>query len=175
MGVWTNLVSPNPQIFMVLCGHSFGSNGQGAINRVSTNAAGKLVYEELTDYQGVGGTGSGWMRLMEFDSELQQISFTTYSPLLDAYQTDTTNQFQVSFDWDERFGTRPEIGSVQCTDGYLEVAVVGDPGQVYLVQTSSNMTDWTDAVTVTNTTGSVEYGEVVGGVLQRFYRAKLVQ
>jgi hypothetical protein len=113
--VWTNFVSPNSQIFMVLCGHSFGSNGEGAINHASTNAAGKLVYEELTDYQGVGVTGSGWMRFMQFDSDLQQISFTTYSPLLNASKTDPTNQFQVQFDWNARFGTLPAITDVHAT------------------------------------------------------------
>jgi hypothetical protein len=175
-GVWNNFVSPNSQIFMVLCGHSFStSTGEGAIDHASTNAAGKLVYEELTDYQEVGGTGSGWMRFMEFDSELQQISFTTYSPLLDAYMTDPTNQFQVSFDWNARFGKLPEFASPQCTNGYFDVMLLGDTGQVYNVQTSSNLTDWTDAATVTNTTGSVEYGEVVTNITQRFYRAILVQ
>jgi hypothetical protein len=173
--VWNNFVSPNTQIFMVLCGHSFPSNGYGAINHATTNAAGKVVYEELIDYQGVGGTGSGWMRFMEFDSELQQISFTTYSPLLNAYMTDPTNQFQVHFDWNARFGKLPTFASPQCTNGYFDVMLLGDTGQVYLVQTSTNLVDWTDAVTVTNTTGSVEYGEVVTNILQRFYRARLVQ
>jgi hypothetical protein len=173
--VWTNFVSPNSQIFMVLCGHSFGSSGYGAINHASTNAAGKVVYEELTDYQGVGGTGSGWMRFMEFDSELQQISFTTYSPLLNANMTDPTNQFQVQFDWNARFGKLPKFASPQCTNGYFDVMLLGDTGQVYLVQTSTNLVDWTDAATVTNTTGSVEYGEVVTNIPLRLYRAQLVQ
>ncbi len=106
--IWNNLVKGNSQIFMVLCGHLFPCwTCAGETNIVSTNAAGKLVYEGLTDYQCLDDTGGGWMRFMEFDPDLQQISFTTYSPLFDAWRTNSTGQFLVTFDWDERFGEVP--------------------------------------------------------------------
>ena len=106
--IWQNFVSPNSQIFMVLCGHTFDlNNGVGRAQRTSINSAGKAVYELLSDYQLAGDTGSGFMRFMEFDSALQCINVTTYSPLLDTRVTDSSSQFTLSFDWNDRFGPAP--------------------------------------------------------------------
>lgn len=106
--IWESLVRPNSQIFMVLCGHSFDpANGVGQARRTSINSAGKVVFELQSDYQGLGGTGSGYMRFMEFDPELQCINVTTYSPLLGAGMTDASSQFTLNFDWNNRFGPAP--------------------------------------------------------------------
>lgn len=60
--LWTNFVSLNPQIFMVLSGHT-GANW----NRVVSNAAGLPVIEAATDFEGVQPNGGdGWMQTIEF-------------------------------------------------------------------------------------------------------------
>ena len=92
--IWDKLIFPNERIFLVLCGHDFSptdSHGvsKGESMRVETNAAGRPVYQILTDYQGntydasgkagVYPGGAGWLRLMTFDTEKRTIHFRTYS------------------------------------------------------------------------------------------------
>jgi hypothetical protein len=51
---------------------------------------------------------------------------------------------------------------------------VGEAGQVYDVQRSTNLTDWATVATVTNLTGTVEYSEPLPtSATQRYYRAKV--
>jgi hypothetical protein len=76
--IWNNLIAPNKQIFMVLCGHSWtaisglGSTAavpspSGPVTGVSKgenllinpNDYGNPVYQVLTDYQGNVSLGSG--------------------------------------------------------------------------------------------------------------------
>ena len=98
-GVWEKLISKNDQIFMVICGHAWGSTIAGVSKsenmRIDNNTTGHPVYQILTDYQGntLGGDGipgkdpggDGWLRFMEFDMDVGTIHFSTYSPTLDSY------------------------------------------------------------------------------------------
>ncbi len=91
-GVWEKLIATNDQIFMVLCGHAWGSTvnqvSKSENLRIDKNNAGHTVYQLLTDYQGntsQGAGGDGWLRLMKFDLREGTIHFSTYSPTLDAY------------------------------------------------------------------------------------------
>jgi hypothetical protein len=91
--VWDKFISQNPQIFMVLCGHSFtGAAGENI--RIDKNSDGFDVYQLLTDCQGnqistrygvQDAGGDGWIRLMEFDLDSGIIHFRTYSPVLGKY------------------------------------------------------------------------------------------
>ena len=100
-GVWDYFLKMNDQIFMVLCGHSWGSTVAGVSKseniRIDLNQAGNPVYQILTDYQGNTKAGSkggdGWFRFMEFDMETNNIHSYTYSTLTDTKAglgTDTT-------------------------------------------------------------------------------------
>ena len=97
-GVWNQFIATNDQIFMVLCGHAWGSPVNGVSKaeniRIDNNDFGHPVYQILTDYQantlGASGPssapgGAGWMRFMEFDMSTDTIHFSTYSSLLDTY------------------------------------------------------------------------------------------
>jgi len=42
--------------------------------------------------------GSGYLRLLEFDYRKKEIRVRTYSPYLNRYITDDTNQFTLSLD-----------------------------------------------------------------------------
>lgn len=92
--VFNLLVYPNPQVFMVLCGHSWtatstvpGVSGpvpgvsKGENYRIDNNAGGNPVYQLLSDYQGnttLGSAGGdGWLRFMQFEMDTQQIYFYT--------------------------------------------------------------------------------------------------
>lgn len=111
--MWTDFISKNSRIFMVLCGHSF-SAGEGERFRVDINEAGYPVYAILSDYQGrsecsphcyPSDCGDGWMRLLHFDLTEGLIQVRTYSTELKRYETDEDSQFDIVFDWDwnERF------------------------------------------------------------------------
>ncbi|MBN2377304.1 MAG: metallophosphoesterase [Sedimentisphaerales bacterium] len=93
--IWDELITINPQIFMVLCGHSFDGEVGCSYNRSDLNDDGRIVHQIVTDYQGVksdtGGTlgkGGGWVRFMEFDTDLKTIRVETYSTILDKYSSD---------------------------------------------------------------------------------------
>jgi len=88
-GVWDKFIKINDQIFMVLCGHSWGSTvlgvSKGENIRIDNNVAGNPVYQILSDYQGNTKAGSkggdGWLRFMEFDMDTDSIHCYTYSTL----------------------------------------------------------------------------------------------
>jgi hypothetical protein len=92
--LFTKLIVPNDQIFLLLCGHHHGQS-----MRVDRNEAGNAVYQILADYQDRGqsgldagqppdgmmrgpvGIGDGWFRLLGFDlgAETPKLSVRTYS------------------------------------------------------------------------------------------------
>ncbi len=104
--IWTDLIAPNNQIFLVLCGHSWTSTSnlttvvepcgpgvsKGENVRIDNNNDGNPVYQVLSDYQGnttLGSAGGdGWYRFMQFDLESMKIHFYT----LNAYETIKTGQ-----------------------------------------------------------------------------------
>lgn len=96
--VFQDLVSPNPQIFMVLGGH-FGRER----HQVSLNSGGSEVIEILANYQGRSPGEDGFLRLIEFDPDANAVNFTTYSPTLDEFETDADSQFTLSLDFANRF------------------------------------------------------------------------
>ncbi|EMI16411.1 metallophosphoesterase [Rhodopirellula maiorica SM1] len=96
--VFQQLVSPNPQVFMVLGGH-FGSER----HQVSTNSAGSEVIEVLANYQNRAIGDDGFLRLIEFEPSVDVVNFTTYSPSLDQFETDSESQFSLPLDFDQRF------------------------------------------------------------------------
>lgn len=109
--MWDQLVKFNDQIFMVINGHNHGAGGtnDGEYHQVSLNNAGREVYEVLADYQDYPNGGDGWLRLIEFDIDNDQLNFETYSPVLDQYQTETTaqvGQFASQFSFNVDFSDR---------------------------------------------------------------------
>ena len=76
------LVRRNPSICMVNCGHFHEE-----FRQTSTNVNGLPVHEVLADYQDDPNGGDGWLRIMEFDTELEEIRVESYSPTLDQYRT----------------------------------------------------------------------------------------
>ena len=96
--IFNALVNQNPQVFLVVNGHTLGE-----AHRTVQNAAGHDVIEMLADYQGYPNGGDGWLRMLTFDVGAGEILASTYSPSLDQYETDANSQFVLSVDFDERF------------------------------------------------------------------------
>ena len=82
--IWNGLIDDNSQIFMLVCGHH---DSQGPKYNVRYNAAGKTVYELMTDYQQTD-LGGGYLRLLEFDEDDSVIRASAYSPYYDLYHDD---------------------------------------------------------------------------------------
>ena len=115
--MWNKFIRKNDQIFMVLCGHSYGGPyGEGI--RVDVNDYGHNVYAILANYQSrrevddsiktwrtLIDSGDGWFRLMHFDIANSSVHVQTYSPYLDRYETDADSDFTINFDfdWKKRF------------------------------------------------------------------------
>ncbi len=102
--IWDELVMPNKQIIMTLNGHYHGTR-----NEVAYNSAGLEVHRILVDYQGFAGGGDAYLRMMEFDFDENVIRNTSYSPLLDSYLTDETNEFTLDMDFARRFAGVVEV------------------------------------------------------------------
>jgi hypothetical protein len=98
-GIFTKLVSPNPQIFLVLGGHT------GAVrHQTSLNAAGLPVFETVSDFEGRPNGGDGWMQLFHFYPDQNKISVSSYSPKLDRFDTSSsTYAYDLSLDFATRF------------------------------------------------------------------------
>jgi len=110
--VWEELVSPNDQLFMLLCGHWHEGTGEsgGEAHQVSTNDAGSPVYELLANYQFQDHGGHGLLRRIEFrpgdgSDAPDRIQVRTFSPSTGEEKTDSDSQFGFDLDFDDRFGS----------------------------------------------------------------------
>ena len=108
--IFEALVEPYPNVFMVLNGHYHRAEGtaEGEYHQVSLNSAGSEVFEMLSNYQAYPNGGDGWLRIIEFipgggEAAIDRIAVSTYSPVLDAYQTDEHSEFHFDLSFAERF------------------------------------------------------------------------
>jgi hypothetical protein len=92
--MWDKLVSQQPNVFMVACGHVGGVN-----LLVSKNEAGGQVIEILTDYQNLEKGGLGWLRTMKFVPAENKIYVDAYSPLLKQHNSDPKHTHTIDLDF----------------------------------------------------------------------------
>lgn len=84
--IWENSVSLHPNVHMVLCGHYHSRSAAHCGNRyIGTGVHGNRVHELLSNYQSYMDGQSGFLRLMEFDTELNEVHVMTYSPWHDIW------------------------------------------------------------------------------------------
>jgi Carboxypeptidase regulatory-like domain/Calcineurin-like phosphoesterase len=81
-------------ITMFLSGHFTGGSGA---HRSDLGDNGNLVNQLFADYQDYANGGNGWLRIMTFHPVTNSISVQTYSPYLNQYMTDATNQFTLIY------------------------------------------------------------------------------
>ena len=86
----------NPNLFLMLGGHRAGE-GQ----RVDT-FEGNTVYSLLADYQSRDNGGDGWLRILEFVPETDEIRVRTFSPVLDEgrgrHENDADSRFTLPYE-----------------------------------------------------------------------------
>lgn len=97
-----NALKDNPNMFLMLCGHNSGE----AIRVETYNDY--MTYILLSSWQSLPNGGNGWLRIMEFSTENNQITHitvNTYSPTLDQYGTDivmgdntTSEEFVINYE-----------------------------------------------------------------------------
>ena len=106
--MWSSLVNNKWQIFMVTCGHveKDATIDGGEAFTTATDAAGKSVYEVLSNYQSVN-SGDGLMRLFQFDEANSKINVSLYSPYDNTYNNlnDSNTNFSVWMNFDARLGS----------------------------------------------------------------------
>lgn len=92
--MWDKLVSRYENVLFVFSGHVL-NDGVGTL--VSEGIHGNKVYQLLANYQsGVEGSengGNGFLRILKIDTRARKVSVKTYSPHLDAYKTESDQEF----------------------------------------------------------------------------------
>ena len=97
--IFDKLIKDNPQVFMVLSGHTSEETHQ-----VKRNAKGLPVLQMVTDYtKWLGEGGDGYFRLVEIDEAANKVRVKTYSTLRDQYRTDGNGQFEIDLEFAVRF------------------------------------------------------------------------
>lgn len=95
--LWEDFVRRHCQIRLVVSGHAHDGDA-GESRRTDPNACGQPVQQVLTDYQGRANGGDGWLRYYTFDPAAGTMRATTYSPVLDRFETDADSAFTVPFE-----------------------------------------------------------------------------
>ncbi|WP_433393117.1 metallophosphoesterase [Micromonospora sp. KLBMP9576] len=92
--MWNNLVKLYPNIFMVLCGHSYTG---GPKRKFSIGDNGNRVEEILADFQNADDpVPNSYLRIMQFHPTAGTIVVKTYSPRYNTFLTDAQNQFTLT-------------------------------------------------------------------------------
>ena len=160
--IFDKLVKDNPQIFLVVSGHTSEET-----HRVKNNAAGLPVLQMVTDYnKWLPNGGDGYMRLVEIDEDVGEIRVQTYTPGIasyspptpEGYRTNANGEFTVSMDWDPRFPTpvgpimrAPVVTAVSENGATVEAQLTNeDADEVTLVwafadQGETDVATWTAA------------------------------
>jgi hypothetical protein len=92
--IFSELVRPNPQVFMVLCGHA--TRRAYLVSADDPSVGSRNVYQMMSDYQDMGSDGGqGYLRLLNFMPDQGVIHVSTYSPTLRAYSSESGDDFDV--------------------------------------------------------------------------------
>ena len=114
--IWSELVAPSCSIFMVVNGH-FHTATKDEANRIDLNSCGRPVHQMLSDYQERVNGGDGWLRYYTFKPASDRIEAVTYSPKLNAFETDADSSFSLPYDMPAPTVAMPELGRVTVTSG----------------------------------------------------------
>ena len=84
----------NPNLFLMLGGHVAGEGQREDKDPITCHT----IYSLLSDYQGRSNGGDGWLRIMGFSPDNNEIRVKTYSPVLNQFETDANSQFTLEYD-----------------------------------------------------------------------------
>ena len=85
---WVKTLRRHENVRFVFNGHFLGS-----AHTVGTGNEGNAVHQMLSNYQDMDEGGSGYLRLVKCDPSSRTVYVKTYSPYLDSYLTDPSNEF----------------------------------------------------------------------------------
>ncbi|MBN1422274.1 MAG: alkaline phosphatase [Planctomycetes bacterium] len=92
--VWNDVVVPNDNVVIVLCGHVSGEA------RRTDYVGRRVVHQILADYQSRQLGGDGWLRTLHFSPVQGQVFVETFSPTRNDgagdYETDLDSQFSLA-------------------------------------------------------------------------------
>ncbi len=95
--LWQDFVRTHCQIRLVVAGHE-NQGDLGEARRTDDNACGQPVHQILSNYQARANGGDGWLRYYSFDPAANTMTATTYSPVLDRFETDASSAFTLPFE-----------------------------------------------------------------------------
>ncbi|MGZ0656648.1 DNRLRE domain-containing protein [Coraliomargarita sp. W4R72] len=81
-----------PNLDLMLGGHIHGEGQR------EDHFEGNVTHSLLQDYQGYSEGGQGYLRILTFEPAHNKIYVSTYSPWVDAYETDQNSQFELEYD-----------------------------------------------------------------------------
>ena len=85
---WDKLIRKHNNMSFVFNGHFLD------IGRFSAKGDhGNIIHQMLANYQDMEKGGSGYLRLAQFDPSKKKVHIKTYSPYLDSYLSDDSNEF----------------------------------------------------------------------------------
>ena len=82
--IWEKLVSPNPNLRFVLCGHQTEPDFSG--NLISINEEGKEVFQNLFNTQSFPNGGDGWIQILDFYPGNTKVEIKTYSTVVNIFE-----------------------------------------------------------------------------------------
>ena len=98
--LWNNLIKSNPQVFLVLCGHDYGSGTTpGTAHLSSLNNVGEAVMQVISDYQNLNG-GDGYLREIVFNTGadgIGSVTFKSYSLTKNSFRDQDGFSYTASF------------------------------------------------------------------------------
>lgn len=101
--LFENVVKPNPNIRLVLCGHNHGAGRIATeIDDDGDGTTDRTVWQLIANYQDEANGGNGFIRLLTIDEEKGSLSVKTYSPYTDTYNCLSAEEDEFSLyieDW----------------------------------------------------------------------------
>lgn len=122
--LYQELVLDNENVFAVLCGHYHAADM--LIDEIDDDGDGvtdRKVYQMLADYQAGPEGGQGYMRILLFDAETDQIKVKTYSPYMDDYNYYDEEEFPGTDEFS--IGLELDAQKKRVATNYVEVNVFG--------------------------------------------------
>jgi len=94
---------------------------------------GHVVHSILADYQRREQGGSGWMRIWTLSPAKGELAVRTYSPTLDAWETDDDSELTLAVDLSGAGGDFTELASVGASAGHAATTTWSGlvPGRIY--------------------------------------------
>ncbi len=89
--LWDQLAVPSPNLRFMLSGHVHDES------RRTDSVGARTVFQMLADYQDRASGGQGWLRILRFVPAEDKVYVQTYSPWLNAFETDANSEFSLDF------------------------------------------------------------------------------